>query len=274
MAPHNNHDTAPLRSTRDLTRRAAAFDDDTAPHPAVRPAGSATGTPGAMHQASRLAVYLLSAVAALAVLGVALWLLLPPLLSPAPDEQPGYGFLSVEDAVSGLAAPSGDLLLETADHQVSLFVPQGALTQDTILVLQPRDPSQTPDVATSAVERRLPVDVYGTTPSGEVLLIVALKRPALLCFRPGQEVEDLAAQGSVTLAVQRYDDLLNSQEWIDLPVVPGWEPQQICAQTDHFSLFALGLHLATTAVSHSLVTATPTALAGPIDIYSALTATP
>jgi hypothetical protein len=217
---------------------------------------------------------MLGAVAVLAVLGVALWLLLPPLLSPAPDEQPGYEFLTVENAISGRASASGDLLLETADRRVSLFVPQGALVDDTIIVLQPRDSSQTPDVLTSEVERRLPVDLYGTTPSGEALLIVALQKPALLCFRPGEDVESMVALGSVALAVQRYDDLLSPQEWIDLPVVPGWETQQVCAQTDHFSLFALGLHLQSTPVAHTFGTAMPTIVAEPLDLYSIPTAAP
>lgn len=272
VEPYKVDDTQPNRPAPRFGYQSAAFDDETAPHQAIRAAGAERREAKPRRQRSRVAVIVLSAVAALVVLGFSVWLILPPLMSPAPGGDPGYDFLTGESA-QGLAKPGGDLLLETADHQVSVYVPQGAVLQDTIVVLQARDPDLTPELVTVAIERRLPVDIYGTSPTGEQLLIVALNKPVLLCYRPDEDQLALLEQGVVALAVQRYDDLLAPQEWIDLPVVTGWETQQVCAQTAHFSLFALGSKRVSTPVPKTL-NVTPTAILAPQDLYTVPTATP
>ena len=193
-------------------------------------------------------------------------------MSPPPGEDPGYGFLTGE-SIQGLAKHGGDLLLETADHKVSVYLPQGAVSQDTIVVLQARAPGLTPELVTPAIERRLPFDIYGTSPTGEHLQIVALSKPALLCYRPDEDQLALLEQGVIALTVQRFDDLLAPQEWIDLPVVPGWELQQVSAQTTHFSLFALGSKRVSTPRPKTPIVV-PTAILAPQDLYSIPTATP
>jgi hypothetical protein len=145
--------------------------------------------------------------------------------------------------------------------------------QETMVVLQARLPAMTPDLTADGVERRYPADLYGVLPSGEPLLIVPLQKPLLLCFRVDEATWSLHEQGAAELTVQRYDDILTPQIWIDLPVVPGWTDRQVCAVTDHLSLFALGVRHGDLAAP-LLVLQTPAGTPAPVDGYGIPTPAP
>ena len=133
-----------------------------------------------------------------------------------------------------LVSGDGDLLLERLTEESHSMFPGRRLRRKRSSS-PAQDAGSDAGVMSPTVERAYPVDIYGTAPTGEPLMIVALNEPVLTAYRPDEDQTALLEQGLVVLTVQPYDDLLAAREWSDLPVVPGWEPQQVSAQPTSFA---------------------------------------
>lgn len=172
--------------------------------------------------------------------GVSALLILPPLLNPLPGQLPGYEITAFQGAAATMV-PGDDLLLETHEGKVAVYVPQGAYAGHATLVLLPRPVELTPAGLGEGVQRFDAIDVSLAAPDGQPLFGQTFKRPILVCYSLNGLLKAKHEADPLTVTVQSYAEGASTGVWVDLPQAPGWLPDQVCATATHLSLFALAV---------------------------------
>ena len=181
--------------------------------------------------------WVLSAILTVVVIAVVGILTLPVLGLPPRDPLSSGSFDG--GGTSTDLDPSRSHLAETRDRSIAVYVPEQAFPHGGRLIVQPRRAELIPDRVSNDIERLLAVDLLVIDASGDVISGVVFEAPPLLCFRLEENHQTLAFSGQAEINIQRFDDANVPWAWVDMPPVPGWEEQQVCAELDHLSLFAL-----------------------------------
>ena len=180
------------------------------------------------------------ALVVLVFCGISAILVLPPLLNPLPGQLPGYEITAFQGAAATMV-PGDDLLLETHEGKVAVYVPQGAYAGHATLVLLPRPVELTPAGLEKAVQRFDAVDVSLAGPDGQPLFGQTFKRPILVCYLLNGLLKAKHEADPLSVTVQSYAEGASTGVWVDLPQAPGWLPGQVCGTVTHLSLFALAV---------------------------------
>jgi hypothetical protein len=173
----------------------------------------------------------------LILLGIAVLLLVMPLLTSPSVPTPGYDLLAMGEVTASIL-PGQDVLLEAADGSIAFYLPQGSFAESGLLVLRPRPIDLTPIRSDDDYQRVAAVDLLLMDDSGSLRTPVAFSRPGLLCFRLDSQLQEVLAANPSALRVERFADPAG---WIEMPSAAGWEDSQTCALVDHLSLFALAV---------------------------------
>lgn len=172
--------------------------------------------------------------------GLSALLILPPLLNPLPGQLPGYEITAFEGAAATMV-PGEDLLLETRQGKVAVYVPQGAYDGRATLVLLPRPMELTPARAESGVERFDAIDLSLAGPDGQQLSGQLFDPPILICYSLSDLLQAKHAANPASVTVQSYSEGRTTGAWVDVPQAPGWLANQVCGTASHLSLFALAV---------------------------------
>jgi hypothetical protein len=134
-----------------------------------------------------------------------------------------------------------DVLLETADGAVSVYVPAGAYPYSGTLVIQTRRPELVPFQMADGIERVRSADVLVLNDAREVVPGILFTQQILVCFRLDEALQALREQDPSAVTIDRFNDRPDRLAWEQLEAGPGWEAGQMCASVDHLSLFALSV---------------------------------
>ncbi len=127
------------------------------------------------------------------------------------------------------------------------------------MIMKERRPELVPVRTDGTYSRQLAVDFLFLAPDGSVLTNVSLLNPVLLCFQLTEDQTDAREDDPSAIVVQYFDENVDPAEWLTLPPRAGWEGNQLCAELEHLSLFAL---------------ATKAVLLDALDLKGAASATP
>lgn len=194
---------------------------------------------------------------------IAMALVLPPLLAPSPSPLPGYELLAFQ-GVAATIVPGGDLLLESPDGKVAVYVPLGAYAGEGTLVLLPRPPELTPQGEGGTIYLSA-IDLSMQSPDGSTLAGATFQYPILICYLLDGALVSLYREDPEALRVQSFDEQVAFGTWTDLEETQGWVPDQLCGTVSHLSLFALSVRAA--SPYKALPTSTPS-VTGPYGVPS------
>ena len=162
------------------------------------------------------------------------------LSTPPPVYQDVYN-INLGGLASQQMDPDSDHLLALPDGTVEIYIPQGAYPEGGSLVILPRAGNFIPQAIEDQTLRLLAADIFVVAENGDVRSRVTLERSVLICFALDLEQQLLDREDDIHFSVQRYDESLEPPMWIDLLPSPGWTDGQICAATNHLSLYALAM---------------------------------
>lgn len=175
-----------------------------------------------------------------AVIALVVVLVLPFVRMPPPVAGPVYELPIVAEASAALD-PARDVLLESVDRVVSVYVPAGASPAGGTLLLQSRRADLVPFQTEGPIERIAAVDLLVIGPEMQVVSPVEFAQSILVCFRLDENLEALRQSDPSAVVIQQFDERPEALAWVDQVTGPGWEERMVCTGTTHLSLFALAV---------------------------------
>lgn len=189
---------------------------------------------------NRVFRWILIGVLGVAAIATAVFLILRNLSTPPPVYQDVYSI-----NLGGLASveldTASDHLLALPDESVQVYIPQGSYPPGGSMVILPHASNFIPQALEDQTLRIKAADIFIVSPSGDVQSRVQLDRSILICFTLDSEQRMLDGEDGYHFAVERYDELQDPPAWVELMRSPGWEEGQVCAATNHLSLYAMAV---------------------------------
>lgn len=202
---------------------------------------------------SKMFRWIVVGVVGAAVVTAAALVMLRNLSAPPPVYQDVYNINLGGVAKVDLDSAT-DHLLVLPDETVQVYIPQGSYSQGGSMVMLPHATDFIPQVLEEHTLRLLAADIFIVSTDGEIRSSANLQRSILICFSLDSEQRRLSREEGYDFAVERYDESLDPPGWVGLPESPGWMDGQVCAATDHLSLYALTV---TFPLDSTLPTPTP-----------------
>ena len=139
----------------------------------------------------------------------------------------------------------------------TLYVPKDAISSGGTISITPRPPNLFSLAGRSEWSRTLIVSVEYRNEAGAIATLSTLSEPFLICFKvtPERWQDYLSRQDEYQ--VHYYAEEQEPPGWQPIPMVAYPERNELCGQTDHFSLFALAIKIPQSGIPFVDVTPTP-----------------
>ena len=139
----------------------------------------------------------------------------------------------------------------------TLYMPKDAISSGGTISITPRPPNLFSLAGRSEWSRTLIVSVEYRNEAGAIATLSALSEPFLICFKvtPERWQDYLSRQDEYQ--VHYYAEGQEPPSWQPIPMVTYPERNELCGQTDHFSLFALAIKIPQSGTPFVDVTPTP-----------------
>ena len=139
----------------------------------------------------------------------------------------------------------------------TLYVPKDAIDAAGTISITPLPPNLFSIADQNEWSRTLVVNVEYRNEKKTPYTLVTLTKPFLICFKVIDERWKDYLNRQDEYQVQYYAEGQDPPRWEPLPMLTYPERNELCGQTDHFSLFALAIKKQGGAASFAEVTPTP-----------------
>ena len=171
-----------------------------------------------------------------------------------PDSSTRNGSIEFVIATEELTT-SEDIVISVSN--ATLYMPKDAISSAGTISISPRPPNLFSTAEQIRWSRTLIVNVEYRNEAGTPMPLVTLSQPFLICFKvtPERWQDYLSRQDEYQ--VHYYAEEQDPPGWKPIPMVTYPERNELCGQTDHFSLFALAIKIPQSGTPFVDVTPTP-----------------
>ena len=158
--------------------------------------------------------------------------------SQRPDSSTRDGSIEFVIATEELTTEE-DLVISVGN--ATLYVPKDAINTAGTISITPLPPDLFSIADQAEWSRTLIVNVEYRNEKGTAYLLVTLAKPFQICFRVSDERWQDYLSHPDKYQVHYYAEGQDPPRWESLPFLTYPERNELCGQTDHFSLFALAI---------------------------------
>ena len=163
---------------------------------------------------------------------------------------------SIEFVIATEELTTGEDLAISVSN-ATLYVPKDAINMVGTISITPLPPNLFSIADQNEWSRTLIVNVEYRNEKGTAYLMVTLAKPFQICFKVSDERWQNYLDRPDEYQVQYYAEGQDPPRWEPLPMLTYPERNELCGQTDHFSLFALAIKKQGGAPPLAEVTPTP-----------------
>lgn len=174
--------------------------------------------------------------------------------SQQPDSSTRDGSIEFVIATEELTTDE-DLVISVSNATV--YVPKDAINMAGTISITPRPPDLFSIAEQTEWSRTLVVNVEYRNEKNEPYTLVTLAKPFQICFKITDERWQDYLSRPDEYQVQTYAEGQDPPRWEPLPFLTYPERNELCGQTDHFSLFALAIKKPGGTIPLADVTPTP-----------------
>jgi hypothetical protein len=188
----------------------------------------------------------------LLVVGIIALVIIMGLQQPDSSTQDG----AIEFVIATEELTSGEEIIISVSN-ATLYVPRDAINLAVTISISPRPPNLFSLAEQSEWSRTLVVNVEYRNEEGTPYPLVTLSKPFLICFKVTNERWQDYLSHQDEYQVHYYAEELEPPGWQPIPMLTHPERNELCGQTDHFSLFALAVKKPDSAIPVTSATPTP-----------------